>query len=518
MKGNMFNYSFCRNKRNLVFLLTVSILQQTSLAQQQQQSYKSLCENQAVKNCLKPEDYLQIRSQKVGYNQIAFDSYKNDAEESLEYEKNKQNRGGYQSINSDFLDIETSQKAVIVNIESGYGLGNQMFRYAAGYSISKTLGGAEIWIYDGNYTQETYEKRNYGTEDRAFALDNYNISYARILNYEEYAFFIQKAQFVDDYQVYNGIDLNFQYFHAHDHFSSDIYFNNSITEVLESLNLNDHAIKSLQAKSSKESNDYFEKIKNQIIKASQSPPMTLEQFKLKNQQQTQSNAQPDLLKDLIPTVQQSVMMHVRGGDFKKRKKNLVLPQNYYFDAFGNILDKLYEDHKELDAKNPILNKIIKQRYQSLKLFVFTDDIEHFQTLQMNSPNVIIVSNNLLNSLQEFELMRLCQHFIIANSTFSWWVAYLAQYKEKMIFAPSIMIGDKIFNKYEPKRAKFKKDMHLNHPYPSSWFNLIIKRQQPAQKKPQSDQVLRMQQRKQEMKNQQQERQNNRKVVRNDDDL
>jgi hypothetical protein len=30
---------------------------------------------------------------------------------------------------------------------------------------------------------------------------------------------------------------------------------------------------------------------------------------------------------------------------------------------------------------------------------------------------------------------MCQHFILANSTFSWWAVWLAEHKERMVFAP-----------------------------------------------------------------------------------
>ena len=50
----------------------------------------------------------------------------------------------------------------------------------------------------------------------------------------------------------------------------------------------------------------------------------------------------------------------------------------------------------------------------------------------------------LCDLDEFELMRQCSHHIVANSTFSWWAAYLGEDKGGIVYAPCTGIWSEEF--------------------------------------------------------------------------
>lgn len=73
----------------------------------------------------------------------------------------------------------------------------------------------------------------------------------------------------------------------------------------------------------------------------------------------------------------------------------------------------------------------------LQIFVFSDDIEWAQqnvgTLQSEFGDIQLVNDT--NGLRSFYLMRLCRHFIIANSTFSWWAAWLGKDPKKTVCVP-----------------------------------------------------------------------------------
>jgi hypothetical protein len=54
-------------------------------------------------------------------------------------------------------------------------------------------------------------------------------------------------------------------------------------------------------------------------------------------------------------------------------------------------------------------------------------------------------NKKENSYRDLQLMSLCRHNIIANSSFSWWGAWLGQHEDKVVIAPSKWVRESIIN-------------------------------------------------------------------------
>jgi hypothetical protein len=74
----------------------------------------------------------------------------------------------------------------------------------------------------------------------------------------------------------------------------------------------------------------------------------------------------------------------------------------------------------------------------LSIFIFSDDIrwahQNAGVFETEGCNVNVIDDE--DPLRSFYLMTLCNHFIIANSTFSWWAAWLAKYSVKTVCVPS----------------------------------------------------------------------------------
>lgn len=139
----------------------------------------------------------------------------------------------------------------------------------------------------------------------------------------------------------------------------------------------------------------------------------------------------------------SVSIHVRRGDYISN------PQ--YSSILGNICNLQY-------YSNAL--KQLEDIETNLSIFIFSDDIEwvkkHFEFLK-NKDVTYISHNKGLDSYKDMQLMSNCKHNIIANSTFSWWGAWLNNNPNKKIFAPKVWFND-------PHLAD-------NHIVPDDWIKI-----------------------------------------------
>ncbi len=120
---------------------------------------------------------------------------------------------------------------------------------------------------------------------------------------------------------------------------------------------------------------------------------------------------------------ESVSLHIRGGDYHKEPK------------YANICTKEY-------YQNAI--KTITEQRPSAQFFVFTNDTEYAKKITEGFENITYVKNEELKKDPGFDLflMSQCKHNIIANSTFSWWGAFMNQNNEKTVICPSKWTNDK----------------------------------------------------------------------------
>ena len=111
----------------------------------------------------------------------------------------------------------------------------------------------------------------------------------------------------------------------------------------------------------------------------------------------------------------SISMHIRRADYLTAGLDqYVLSMSYYFRALEYVCSKLAKPH----------------------VFVFSDDPDWaFANLNLQVP-MTIVSNSQMRDYEELQLMSMCKNHIIANSSFSWWGAWLASGNEKIVVAPA----------------------------------------------------------------------------------
>lgn len=123
----------------------------------------------------------------------------------------------------------------------------------------------------------------------------------------------------------------------------------------------------------------------------------------------------------------SVSVHIRRGDLVTNKKTGAV--------FGACPVSFYREAAEIFAgkiKEPIF-------------FIFSDDIGWAkENLKFRFP-MRFVSNNAIKDQEELILMSKCKHDIIANSTFSWWGAWLNENLGKIVIAPQEWVLDPTIN-------------------------------------------------------------------------
>ena len=77
---------------------------------------------------------------------------------------------------------------------------------------------------------------------------------------------------------------------------------------------------------------------------------------------------------------------------------------------------------------------IRAKYGNLPVAVFTDEPMVCQYEFRNLTNAFMVATG--DDVTDWYLMKCCSHFIIANSSYSWWAAYLGADKDSEVFAPT----------------------------------------------------------------------------------
>jgi hypothetical protein len=141
-------------------------------------------------------------------------------------------------------------------------------------------------------------------------------------------------------------------------------------------------------------------------------------------------------KEMISSVENPIALHIRRTDYLTNSENhFNLPLEYYKSAL-----------KHFDVNRNVI--------------VFSDDPAWCQEQELFSSDLFMISENTDNRV-DLCLMSLCSDFVIANSSFSWWGAWLSQNKNKKVIAPVQWFG----------KTGYTKDHDTKDLIPDGWIRI-----------------------------------------------
>lgn len=264
-----------------------------------------------------------------------------------------------------------------VTVQLVGGLGNQLFQYALGLSLSLKLGQA--------LDLDIAPFKNYKLHH--YALDHFNIS-AKKTNLNKLNIFLSRL-----FKLRFITELSFEY----------------QPEILKL-----KTRKNIYLKGYWQSEKYFSDIR----------PVLIKELTLKSSLNTQDLGIITKIKEAAV----SVSLHVRRSDYFNNKETLsihgICSLDYYEKAIA----------------------LLEKKYDSLILFIFSDDIAWAkENIKTKFPTVFVDHNTAERNYADLYLISQCQHHIIANSSFSWWGAWLSDFPQKTVIAPRDWFQDRTRN-------------------------------------------------------------------------
>ncbi|MDP4263898.1 MAG: alpha-1,2-fucosyltransferase [Bacteroidota bacterium] len=124
----------------------------------------------------------------------------------------------------------------------------------------------------------------------------------------------------------------------------------------------------------------------------------------------------------------AVSVHIRRADYVTNPATLAFHGICSMDYYKQATD------------------IIKSKTPNPRFFIFSDDIEWAkQNIHFNAEQFFADINNADTNYEDLRLMYSCRHHVIANSSFSWWGAWMNPLGEKIVIAPGKWYNNPEFN-------------------------------------------------------------------------
>ena len=170
-----------------------------------------------------------------------------------------------------------------------------------------------------------------------------------------------------------------------------------------------------------------------------------------------SNQQTEIREEYASYFEQDktiISMHFRLGDYKNLPDHYnILPLSYYNASLQLITS----------SNAPLKNKKVLYFCEKEDLEYVKYHYIHPLSQIYNTENVEFVkADDSIADWKQMLLMSVCDHNIIANSTFSWWGAYFNQNKEKIVCYPSQWFGPALANKND-----------ISDLFPPNWNKVIV---------------------------------------------
>ncbi|MEI7596362.1 MAG: alpha-1,2-fucosyltransferase [Bacteroidota bacterium] len=278
---------------------------------------------------------------------------------------------------------------IIIRLDGG--LGNQMFQYALGFVLSKSKNTSlkfdDSMLGEKNF-HEHHTNRNLelGVFDKSFEIASpKEIEELKKEDYSKLSYFFYRYFYRE----------NIPYFKKNIFYEKGFFvFDSNIFKI----NRNCYLLGYWQ------NEKYFSSFRNELLNLFQFPSLT-----------NKKNI------DIIEMIKcsNSVSVHIRRGDYvndavASKLHGNIANENYYKDSI----------------------ELIKSRVDNTLLFVFSDEVEWVkENIEFPENSYFINWNKGDESYIDMQLMSNCKHNIIANSSFSWWSAWLNKYPKKIVIAP-----------------------------------------------------------------------------------
>ena len=281
-------------------------------------------------------------------------------------------------------------RVIIVNLKGG--LGNQMFQYALGYTLSKIK---KVPLYFDLRLMEDHKIRpSPRNVPRDFDLDVFGIKKDLVSKKD----LIKTLQFPNSYRLRKYVciildKLNLFTFYENKRIFDKRVFNNNFHNIyLDGL---------------WQSEKYFKSFKNEILNVYNFD-------KIKNKEKN-----INFLNKI--DFSKSICLNVRRTDFINNPEHNVVNIDYYKNSI-------------LKFQNIIGN--------NLKIYVFSDDLDWCQKNLKFFDDINFVEHEYAGYkfYDYLYLMTSFKNFIIPNSSFGWWACWLSKHKDKIIMTPEKWSG------------------------------------------------------------------------------